>query len=404
MKYIMNFINKSLYFIKHLFLIPLWLLIGLHKRNNKLWIFSSWSGERYSDNSRVFYEWVRNNHPEIECVWVLRKKELIKKLNEMNIMAFHINSKEGKKLLLSAGKVFTVRDDEFSFFRLNGAEIYQLWHGMPLKKIKNDYLDGITKISKARKIYDKIMQIVTPWAVNNYKNRFTCTNAAFFTQFLSSSFNLSDKRILNCGTPRCDALFYKKSEKLLKSLSEKYPGCKFILYMPTFRTSQWNGKYFNPFDVKYGFEFIELEKILEDKNYIFLYKPHFYDAKFLDSKKTSERFVTITDDDIDELYNFCGQVDILLTDYSSIYFDFMVTRKPVILMPFDYEDYLKTSRNHYFDYYSNMDGVMAKDWKETISILRDEKFRPVSEEKILQFAEYVDGNCCQKLYKEIENE
>ena len=404
MRYIIKFIRKCLSFIKHVCLLPLWFFVGKRKRIRNLWIFSSWSGERYSDNSRVFYEWVRKNHPEIECVWILRKKELINRLNEMNVKAFHVKSKEGKKLLLSASKVFTVRDDEFSYFRLNGAKIYQLWHGMPLKKIKNDYLDGITKLSRSGIIYENIMKIVTPWAVNTYKNRFTCTNAAFFTKFLSSSFNLTEKRILNCGTPRCDALFYNNSEKLLKSLSELHPGCKIILYMPTFRTSQWDGKYFNPFDEKYGFDFTELEKILKEKNYIFLYKPHFYDAKLLDSKKMSERFVTITDDDIDELYNFCGQIDILLTDYSSIYFDFIVTRKPVILMPFDYEEYLRTSRNHYFDYFSNMDGVMAKNWNETIEILRDEKFRPVSEDKIKQFAEFVDGNCCQKLFEEIEND
>ena len=386
-------------FVKNCCLSLLWVISGVRKRDSNTWIFTSWSGENYSDNSRVFYEWIRKNHSEIKCFWLLKNDSLIKALNDKKIHAVNSESKEGKRLLSIAGKIFTVRDDEFSFFRINGAEWYQLWHGMPLKKIKSDYLDGIKTISKKSIVASRILEFVMPWGVNRYRKRFTCTNSSFFIPYLSSSFNLSADRILTCGTPRCDALFYCNEEHILKRLSEKYENCRFILYMPTCRTSQWDGKYFEPFAEQYGFNFSELNEVLEKRNFVFLYKPHFYEERVLNLKKVSERFVTITNDDIGELYNFCGQIDILITDYSSIYFDFIVTRKPVILMPFDYEEYLRTSRNHYFDYFTQMAGIKALNWHEALKILDDESYRPVTEDKIKQFAEFVDGKSCEKLYE-----
>lgn len=123
-------------------------------------------------------------------------------------------------------------------------------------------------------------------------------------------------------------------------------------------------------------------------------------------KSSASRLITINDSDYDELYNFVGQVDMLMTDYSSIYFDFIATKKPVVLLPFDYDFYIKYARGHYFNYFENMEGAKAKNWKEFYRILEEKSYSPVSEETLKKFAEYLDGNIpfyriediCKKCY------
>jgi len=90
-----------------------------------------------------------------------------------------------------------------------------------------------------------------------------------------------------------------------------------------------------------------------------------------------------------------------MTDYSSVYFDFIATRKPVILAPFDYDDYIKNSREHYFDYWKEMEGMKTEDWKEALEILTMEKYYTVGEETVKKFAEFNDGKSCEKVFEMI---
>lgn len=60
--------------------LPFYYLFGLFPRNKNLWIFCSWFGQRYSDNSRMFFEYVHKNHPEIKTVWLSKNMDVVKKL------------------------------------------------------------------------------------------------------------------------------------------------------------------------------------------------------------------------------------------------------------------------------------------------------------------------------------
>lgn len=390
-------------------LIPFYFLIGILPRNKNLWIFGAWFGQRYSDNSRAFFEYVNKNHPEIKTVWVSRNKDVVKMLQEKGCNVCFSVSLRFVLYALRAGKVFTSTGGEFNLFFLHGAEYYALWHGMPLKKILNDDTNfgGESANNKFRKKCSKILFKIFTWKnFLSQKELSTITNSDFFVPFLASAFGLPQERILKTGSPRTDNLFNYKKEKLIEEIRAKFPNEKIILYMPTFRTAEWTGDVFNPFDEKYGFDLNEFLEILKRHKSVLVYKPHFSDARFMQTvrQKTPEtlsHFITVGDSDYDELYNFVGQVDILMTDYSSIYFDFIATKKPVILLPFDYEFYIKYARGHYFDYWKNMEGVKANNWREFYKILEEKSYAPVSEVTCKKFAEYVDGKVCEKLWKEI---
>lgn len=406
MKNLLLAIKKLLRPLKILFLfllIPCYKFLGLLPRNKNIYIFSSWFGERYSDNSRILYEYINLNFPHIKTIWLAKNTNVIKLLKSKNKQAYKPTSIKGIYYCLRAKKIFVTTGGEINMFFCNGAEYYNLWHGMPLKKILND--DKHSKKSNANS-YNEFLEKHFIWKANFTKQKklYTISNSRFFNSFLQTAFNLPNEKILQVGSPRCDALFTNNKEILIEKIRNKYKDSKIILYMPTFRTAEWTGKEFNPFSEKFLFDEKEFFSILKKNNYIFLYKAHFSDEKFLKNTTLhqSDRFILISDKDFDELYNFVGQIDILMTDYSSIYFDFIATTKPIILTPFDFDEYIKTSREHYFDYFTNMEGIKAKNWEEVFNILEKELYYPVSEETKIKFSEYITKNCCEKLIEKIQ--
>lgn len=388
---------RSIHFIPKIFfaclLRPIWELEKYFPRNKNLWIFSSWCGQQYSDSTKAFYEYIRENKKDIKCVWLLKNKSLIKELRLKGMEVYNSNSIRGLFLSLKAGKFFSVSSPEFPLYFVNGAEFYEIWHGMPLKKILKDDSRYPSKFGLLGKIRDKIFVLRD---FLDCKNLYTVTNSRFFLPYLQTAFDLPEQRILKTGLPRCDKLFAPDEEPLINKIRTSYNNCKILLYMPTFRTSAWTKKIFDPFK---AFEFNEqkFNEMLEKKNIVFLYKPHFADMSLLTEKEKHNRFLTITNDDFNDIYSLCSKIDILMTDYSSIYFDFIVTKKPVILAPFDIEEYKETAREHYFDY-SELEGIKAYNWEEVFKILDDESYKSVSDETLQKFAEFVDGNSSEKLF------
>ncbi len=403
-------IRRAIISFFELLALPLYYLIGVFPRNKKLWLFGAWFGQRYSDNSRAFFEYVNKKHPEIKTVWVSRNKDVIKKLHMEGQNACSSTSLKFALYAIRAGKVFTSTGGEFSLYFLRGAEHYALWHGMPLKKILLDDTNfgGAMEYSRFRIKSAEMLRKLFPWKqFVDQKKTFTETNSDFFSPMLQSAFGLPEKNILCTGSPRTDNLFAHRKENLIEEIRKDFPDEKIILYMPTFRTAEWTGRVFNPFDEKYGFNLDEFLTVLARHKSVLVYKPHFSDARFMQTVRQKDsaarqRFITVSDDDYDELYNFVGQVDMLVTDYSSIYFDFIATKKPVILLPFDYEDYIKYARAHYFDYFENMEGVKAKNWQEFYKILDEKSYAAVSEETRRKFAEFVDGKACERLWNYIQ--
>lgn len=400
----MNFVLKILKNIPDLILnflfIPVWHFCGLFKRNKNLWLFTSWFGRKYNDSSRIFFEYVNKNNSKVNTVWVSKNKKIVEKLRKEGCKAEKANSIRAMWLTFRAGKIFSTTGYEMFYGFTKGAEVYELWHGMPLKKILNDddFSGGKIRKNLLANILYKINKKFFVWkTITTLPNLYTFSASDFFNPFLQSAFGLEKNRILPFGLPRIDALFANKKEKLIEKIRLDFPNCKIVLYMPTFRTGAWTKKPFNPFCEKYGFEENKFLNFLSQRNVVCVYKPHFYDLNLMPNSSHRNRFVIINDDDYYELYNFVGQVDILITDYSSIYFDFIVTRKPVILAPFDLEEYLATCRSHYFSY-SELEGVRANNWTEVENIIRKEKYRPVSEEKLNHFAKYNDGRSCEKLF------
>ena len=377
-----------------LFFLPVWWSQHWYKRDPYLWTFGAWDGLRYSDNSRAMYEYVLANCPHIKAFWMTNSKEVYHRLEKEQKPVALINTPEGKKIQRESGFFFATKGQEDGAYRyMNGILYINLWHGMPLKQIGRDELLFERKETWFKRLKTAIRRVLVPW---EFLEGPTISNAPFFTPFLQSAFLLPEDSVWEVGSPRNDYLVSSYQEKLIQQLDTQFHHPVKVLYMPTHRDSQHG--VFNPFS-KAGFDAETFQHVLEKGNILFLYKGHFYDSSVKDTL-SSPRIRTIADDDYDNLYTFLKDIDILVTDYSSVYFDFLHVRKPIILFPFDEADYVAHSRPFYFDY-SLMEAKRVYTWTELADCLQQKTYFPPTERELNTFCSIPAGNTCKSIVSRI---
>ncbi|MFW6046676.1 MAG: CDP-glycerol glycerophosphotransferase family protein [Candidatus Woesearchaeota archaeon] len=201
----------------------------------------------------------------------------------------------------------------------------ELWHGVPLKAIElmNKHHVDVENMNK------KI----------DYFN----TTSNFSKTILNSGFSLSMEKYVVLGQPRNDYLFFKnESFKQNFNISNE----KILFYLPTFR-EQCETNY-NTFIKNLTFKKFDMQRFnefLKKNNLVFFIKPHPSDnhiwKKLLKNEVSNVRIVFKEDLEKNnlELYKVLGQSDLLITDYSSVYLDYLLTNKPMIFIPTDLEYY-----------------------------------------------------------------
>jgi len=107
-----------------------------------------------------------------------------------------------------------------------------------------------------------------------------------------------------------------------------------------------------------------------------------------------------------DTYELLARTHILIADYSSVYFDFLLTEKPIIFAPFDYENYIKNDREFYYDYDEVTPGPKCKDWDDVLDWIAKFTKNPslFLQERIAmknRFHQYQDGQNCKRVYEKI---
>lgn len=318
------------------------------KINKNKYIFSSSFNEKYNYNSKYLFEYILKNRNDIEVKYVINNSKLREKLIEKYGPHF-IETKSIKGILevLKSGVWFTSAGLPIYGIGLNKKrQIINLWHGIPLKKIAL-LSNEEKKISKL--IFRKIFS-------ENYTYIFTTSKNLI--NIMSKSFGVDKEKIKVLGQPRNDVLF-KSNEKVLKKIYNTEENSKKILYAPTFREKQKT--------ILFPFKDLKLEDLNDflEKNNIYIFiRMHQseVDRKIL---KSYSRIKLISEDVVEDIMDVLNQFDMLITDYSSIYIDFLLLNRPEIFIPYDYDDYMK-SRGLNFEYNQYTPGPKIKTQKELI--------------------------------------
>lgn len=301
-----------------------------------IWLFSSTDNSHYNYNSRYLFEYVKENLPEITPLFVINDPELRNSLSSKYGKQYFIETEsiQGIRQALSAGVWFTSAGLPAYGTGLHKKRlIINLWHGVPLKKIA--LLDP--NLKKAARIYFKKI----------FSENYTCilTTSHELIPLMARSFAVSEDKIKVWGQPRNDGLFQKNDcREILGQLFPDLPEyTKTVLYAPTFRDyGQVQLFPFKDFDQK------QLEAFLEEKNMLLFIRTHVAEqgsaAPYL-----GKRIRFLGNEQAEDVTGILNIFDCLITDYSSIYIDYLLTDKPMIFLPYDRQQYLD-GRGMNFDY------------------------------------------------------
>lgn len=309
---------------------------GQIRPDSHIWLFSSTDNSHYNYNSRYLFEYVKENLPEITPLFVINDPELRNSLSSKYGKQYFIETEsiQGIRQALSAGVWFTSAGLPAYGTGLHKKRlIINLWHGVPLKKIA--FLDP--NLKKAARIYFKKI----------FSENYTCilTTSHELIPLMARSFAVSEDKIKVWGQPRNDGLFQKNDcRKILGQLFPDLPEyTKTVLYAPTFR--DYGQVQLFPFK---DFDQEQLEAFLEEKNMLLFIRTHVAEqgsaAPYL-----GKRIRFLGNEQAEDVTGILNIFDCLITDYSSIYIDYLLTDKPMIFLPYDRQQYLD-GRGMNFDY------------------------------------------------------
>ena len=391
--------QKLIHYLGLLLFLPFWWLQRLVPRRKNRWIFGAWNGHRFSDNSKYLFLYVKKNHPEIEPVWLTRDSVIRDTIRANGGRSFSIRSFKGfyNSLTASTVLVSNVKKD-VNYLFINGATLVHLWHGNPLKKIGLD--DSYSPVNNFP--YAFVVRHLFPMAYEfNYD--YIVSNADSFTDKMASSYNLPIARVLETGSPRNDVFFDTETDDFNDTLRSSFKGCRLVYYMPTFRNLEESESLFTLPDYNRR----ALETFLEKENIVFVSKGHYVDNVRDDENAiTKSRLVHLADNQVSDINFMLKDADALITDYSSAYFDFLLTERPLIFAAFDLERYIAGSRELYFDYGKVVAGPIVKNWKELYQALEtiwgDAVYREAVIKKNAYFNKYHDAQNCKRTFDAIQ--
>jgi len=367
LKQVGKLIEKAKYY-------PLFLIYFLSKlvpKNKKIWVLGTYNNG-FSDNTKYLYLELEQNHKDICFIWICRKKESVKKLRSKNIDAFYKRSMKGIWYLLRASIHFTNTNlVDTSFWLSRGAIFVNLWHGVPLKQIEFDIKKGNNafKFENTNLLEYFFKKISFP--ANYRKPDYILCTSDYMAQKLRSSFRVGNSNLLFSVYPRNNIFNYSKAElkkiiyrfestKTYTILNKIEEASKTFIYLPTFRDGNTG------FLEDSGINFQNYNSFLKKFNFLLLIKLH--PNLVNDNEDLSN--ITFLDTAID-IYPFLKFTDHLITDYSSIFVDYLLLDKEIIFFPFDKNEYLNETRGIYENFDENTPGFKCYTFDELKNCMRN---------------------------------
>jgi CDP-glycerol glycerophosphotransferase (TagB/SpsB family) len=360
-------------------------------RNKKWWIFGSRFGRHYNENSKHLFEYVNRTSTQGRPIWMTRDPNIFNDLRSRGYEVCMSRSLKGIFCSLRAGAaIVSISPRDVNNIAAAGARLIQLWHGTPLK-VTDVFGDGDK--------YDMVILAAEEYLHNRLLG------------------NENNSRFVLTGYPRNDCLLSPEKIPSMERLKDSYGCDKIVLYLPTYRDrvlpdgSTCPIEDFELFD-SFGFDQNRLEQLMRDNNALFVLNLHPAQrprAGFLEELSQNSRYVHVIDPEnpFRDVNEYLKYTDILITDYSSVYFDFLLVDRPIIFTPFDYEDYV-ACRPLGFSYEEVTPGPKARNWGETLDILQEildgrddwQDFRRAVNRR---FNAFQDANSSERVYREVSS-
>ena len=363
------------------------------RKEKNTWVFGAWKGNSYSDNTRYLFEYTLQHHPEINAYWVTKNEKIFKYLKELRRPVLLYPSKEADRVIATASFLFQTEGyKDTGEYPVGRAKVIQLWHGISCKAF--NWFSNYSLIQKLMILVEN----------GNRKEFYWTSTSRFYTVFFERVFNVPERRFLKCGYPRCDSFVVNKQSSLVTSIKSK--GFRYVgLYLPTHRN--WGADFDNTFVVN-GLQLLDSE--LENSKICLIFKPHPNEVSLFSSAgKSFKNIIVLNGNTVDEadVYQYLYKCDFLVSDYSSVIYDYLIVNKPIILFPYDLERYQKEDGGLIEEYFSKPVGPMVNTWKDLSDMLRQlletDDWQDRRMDAYRYFNEYNNDNNCESLIEMLKS-
>jgi len=370
-------------------------------RNKKIWIFigthKGRRGEVFTDNSKYLFLYVSNNIKNIKAVWIGMDKNICKTLQANGYTAYYKNEFLGIYHSLRAGYTFIDAFFQRENYRYSGgSKIIQLLHGRGMKKRGYGTPEYFNNFSPVKKFF---FRLTTPQTFLLYDYLFSPSE--FVSGMLPEEWKVKKTKFFITGYPRND-IFFRESKGaeigVSLNLKEKLRqlrqnGTKnFVLYMPTFRRGSLN------FELEKIINVSQLSLLMKQQKAHFFIKLH---PKFGRKKIKPIESDYITFIDESDLHCLLKEFNLLITDYSSIFVDFLLLEKPIVFFPYDLENYRK-KEGFALDYEKYTPGPKVFNWQELLQSIKkflqgEDEFEKEREKIKNLYHQYTDGKSSERI-------
>lgn len=330
------------------------------KTDEKMVLFLSYHGRGYLCNPKYIHKKMisEDKFSDYKFIWVVGKgykgiipNSKIIKYNSLRYLYY-----------MAKSKYWIINCKLPEYIKKKENQIYlQTWHGTPLKRLAHDIVEVENRTFYRTEISGERM--LHSYDVDVERYNYLISANEFSTEKFQTAFKIEKNRIIQTGYPRNDYLV-NHSEKDVLTIKEKYNiplDKKVILYAPTWRDDCYkiDGYYY---EIETDFNKWK-DSLGED--YVVLFKQH-YIIKNSFVNKGLENFIYYIEEDVDinELYIIS---DILVTDYSSVFFDYAILERPILFYMYDLEKYKNNIRGFYLDIYKDLPGDVVENTEELLS-------------------------------------
>lgn len=358
-------------------------------------MFESFLGRNISGNPKYLYNKLVKDglDKKYELIWILNNLEepvegKCKKVKRKTLKYYYY-------MATSKYWIFNCRQaDEIKKRKEN---IYlQTWHGTPLKKLGMD-MDSVNMAGQTD--------------INDYKQKFRSNTSTWDYLLAQNHYSRDifkrafafDKTILE-GYPANDILYTENNKESIDKIKSRLgipKDKKVILYAPTWRDDNFYKKGHYRMDIQLDLDKMQLE--LGDQ-YVVLLRMHYLITNNINIDKYKGFVLNYSEGyDIQELYLVS---DVLITDYSSVMFDYSNLKRPIIFFTYDIEQYRDSLRGFYFDFEEEAPGPLVTDTEGVIDSLKslekiNEKYKEKQVDFYNKFCHIDDGQAAKNILKEI---
>jgi CDP-glycerol glycerophosphotransferase len=378
-------------------------------RRRDLWVFGS--GPGIGEGALALYRVAERERPGRRLLWLARDESDLATAARLSIPAVLKSSRQGLWATLRARVIVVTHGfGDANRYGITGGFVVQLWHGIPLKRINLDSAETLrTRLLPDSALLRRMLRLMYRRAARSIDILPAASDVS--ARRLRTAFELPDDRVVVTGDPRDDVLLRGEDTErsataralVFERLGIAPSDSRILLYAPTWRDGEADP------GIPTDDEWRRISALLDASDSILLVRPHPHGVgDYAAGPAASDRVLMFDSRLCTDVTPALPAVDMLITDYSSIAYDFALTGRPIVFLAPDVEAYT-ASRGLYVAYSTFSGGSETASWGEALDLIERADTAPATRKRLAEHSEslatahhaYRDGRNTDRVYREI---